>query len=45
MSKFAVVTTSLALIGALFIGTPAAVYAVANDIYVGSNDDATGASS
>ena len=45
MSKFAVVTTSLALIGALFFGTPAAVYAVANDIYVGSNDDATGASS
>ena len=45
MSKFAVVTTSLALIGALFIGTPAAVYAVANDIYVGANDDATGASS
>ena len=44
MSKFAVVTTSLALIGALFIGTPAAVYAVANDIYVGSND-ATGGSS
>lgn len=45
MSKFAVVTTSLALIGALFISTPAAVYAVANDIYVGANDDATGASS
>ena len=45
MSKFAVVTTSLALIGALFFGTPAAVYAVANDIYVGSNDNATEASS
>lgn len=48
MSKFAVVTTSLALIGALFIGTPAAVYAgpvVANDIYVGSNANATVASS
>ena len=48
MSKFAVVATSLALIGALFIGTPAAVYAgpvVANDIYVGSNANATVASS
>jgi predicted outer membrane repeat protein len=45
VSKFAAITTSLALIGALFFGTPAAVYAVANDIYVGSNDDATGASS
>ena len=48
MSKFAVVATSLALIGALFIGTPAAVYAgpvVANDIYVGSNADATAAGS
>ena len=44
MSKFAVVTTSLALIGALFIGTPAAVYAVANDIYVGSNDSDGGGS-
>lgn len=48
MSKLAVVTTSLALIGALFFGTPAAVYAgpvVANDIYVGSNANATVASS
>jgi predicted outer membrane repeat protein len=35
---------SLALIGALFIGTPAAVYAVANDIYVGSNDSDGGGS-
>jgi len=45
VSKFAAITTSVALIGALFFGAPAAVYAVANDIYVGSNDDATGASS
>jgi hypothetical protein len=45
VSKFAAIATSVALIGALFIGTPAAVYAVANDIYVGSNDDATAASS
>jgi predicted outer membrane repeat protein len=45
MTKFAAIATSVALIGALFFGTPAAVYAVANDIYVGSNDDATGASS
>lgn len=45
MSKFAAIITSLALIGALFFGAPAAVYAIANDIYVGSNDDATDASS
>lgn len=48
MSKFAVIATSVALISALFIGTPTAVYAgpvVANDIYVGSNADATAASS
>jgi predicted outer membrane repeat protein len=48
VSKFAVIATSVALISALFIGTPTAVYAgpvVANDIYVGSNADATAASS
>ena len=44
MSRFAAIATSVALIGALFIGTPAAVYAVANDIYVGSNDSVEGGS-
>jgi hypothetical protein len=44
MTKFAAITTSLALIGALFFGAPAAVYAVANDIYVGSNDSDGGGS-
>ena len=44
MSKFAAIATSVALIGALFFGAPAAVYAVANDIYVGSNDSNSGGS-
>jgi hypothetical protein len=44
VSRFAAIATSVALIGALFIGTPAAVYAVADDIYVGSNDHVTGGS-
>ena len=44
MSKFAAITSSLALIGALFFGAPAAVYAEVNDIYVGSNDHVTGGS-
>lgn len=44
--KFVVITTSVALIGALLIGTPAAVYGSgANDIYVGSNANTTAASS
>lgn len=46
MRKFVVITTSVALICALFIGTPAAVYGSgANDIYVGSNANTTAASS
>ena len=44
MIRFAAIATSVALIGALFVGTPAAVYAVANDIYVGSNDSDEGGS-
>jgi len=44
VSKFAAIATSVALIGALFFGAPAAVYAVANDIYVGSNDSNSGGS-
>jgi predicted outer membrane repeat protein len=45
VSKFAAITASSALIGALFLGAPAPVYAIANDIYVGSNNDTSGASS
>jgi predicted outer membrane repeat protein len=44
VSKFAAITSSLALIGALFFGAPAAVYAEVNDIYVGSIDHVTGGS-
>ena len=44
MSKFAAIATSVALIGALFFGAPAAVYAEVNDIYVGSNDSNIGGS-
>jgi predicted outer membrane repeat protein len=44
VSKFAAITSSLALIGALFFGAPAAVYAEVNDIYVGSNDSDGGGS-
>jgi predicted outer membrane repeat protein len=44
VSRFAAITSSLALIGALFFGAPAAVYAEVNDIYVGSIDHVTGGS-
>lgn len=44
MSKFVAIATSVALIGALFFGAPAAVYAEVNDIYVGSNDSNSGGS-